>query len=182
MKNAYKSNGSSESESRISNAMSPPQIDKETSTHPQISSNLEQNESPRFNKLDQESASPPRCDVQELKTTLPPQLDKPDSTSLVCFEDKLPESKLQAAKRNSSRKYSPIHYRDASVEDVESLWDSDAEDTASVLNFVGRMNKRAKQKAFNKDMDDIMVCTNAHIELLKEFSFQKIIIIISITS
>ncbi|KHN45902.1 Kinesin-related protein 11 [Glycine soja] len=152
-----KSNGSSESEPRISNAMSPPQIDKETSTHPQISSNLEQNESPRFNKLDQESASPPRCDVQELKTTLPPQLDKPDSTSLVCFEDKLPESKLQAAKRNSSRKYSPIHYRDASVEDVESLWDSDAEDTASVLNFVGRMNKRAKQKAFNKDMDDIMV-------------------------
>ncbi|KAG5018241.1 Kinesin-related protein 4 [Glycine soja] len=201
-----KSNGSSESESHISNAMSPPQIDKETSILPQITSNLEQNESPQFNKLDQESTSPPQCDVQELKTTLPPQLDKPYSASLVSFEDKLPESNLQATKRNSSRKYSPIHYRDASVEhkttlhpqldkpdstslvcfedklpesklqapkrnsskkyihyrdasveDVESLWDSDVEDTASVLNFVGKMNERAKQKPFNKDMDDIMV-------------------------
>ncbi|KAL2346274.1 hypothetical protein Fmac_000274 [Flemingia macrophylla] len=162
-----KSNGSSESESPIFNAMSPPQtgkVDQETSKHPQIS-NLEQNESPRFNKLDQEPASPPLFDVkepqlEELKKesiTLPAEVEREKSCSLVCFEDKLPESKLFAIKRESSKNYSTIHKRDVSVEDVESFCDSDAEDTASVLNFVVRMNERAKQKPLTKDMDDIMV-------------------------
>ncbi|RDX71879.1 Kinesin-like protein KIN-7E, partial [Mucuna pruriens] len=122
-------NRSSKSEPHILNAMSPPQIDKvyqETSKRHQIS-NLEQNESPsRFNKLDHE----------------PTEVEK----------DKLSES----TEGMSFGKYYPIHEMHASAEDIESVWDSDAEDTASVLNFVVKMNEMAKQKPLNKDIDDIM--------------------------
>ncbi|XP_027356984.1 kinesin-like protein KIN-7J [Abrus precatorius] len=169
-----KSSGSSESEPHILAPMSLPQtdeVDQENSAHPQVSK-LEQNASPsRFNKLNQEPASPPQFDEQELKTTLPPKLDEqeqvsvtlPDevdrenATSLACFQDNQPESKLHATKRKSSRKYSAVHDMNASVEDVESAWDSDAEDTASVLNFVVAMNQKAKIKPLNCDLDDIMV-------------------------
>lgn len=134
MELSKKSNGSSESKPHILDAMSPPKIDK-VDQHPQIS-NLEQNEKPsRFNMLDQEPASPP-------------QLDESDKVSAT-----LPTGV------KSSMKCSPTHKMGASVEDIESVWDSDSEETASVLNFVVRMNQKAKQKPLNKDMDDIMVST-----------------------
>ncbi|XP_061350697.1 kinesin-like protein KIN-7F [Gastrolobium bilobum] len=130
---------------------------------------------------------------QELKTTLPPQLDELEQVSstlpagvekeyrsgLSCFLDKLSESKLNAKKRRSSRKYSVIHEMDAPVEDVESVMDSDTEDTASVLNFVVRMNERAKSKPLNKDFDDHMVCArtpgiNKRMNRVKGVSFHGV--------
>ncbi|XP_020237318.1 kinesin-like protein KIN-7G [Cajanus cajan] len=147
-----KSNGSPESEPHILNAISPQsdKVDQETSKRPQIS-NLEQNESPL------EPASPHFDVLKRVSVSLPALVERENSNSSVCFEDMPSESKLQAIKSEYSKKYSPIHKRDISVEDVESFYDSDAEDTSSVLNFVVRMNERAKQKPLNKDMDDIMV-------------------------
>ncbi|KAK7352277.1 hypothetical protein VNO80_17697 [Phaseolus coccineus] len=130
-----KSNGSSQID----------KVDQESSKHPDI------------NNLEQEPATPQLMEPQKVSDTLPTEVERKNSTSSVCYEDNLPESKLQATERKSSRKKSSIHERNASVEDVESLWDSDAEDTASVLNFVVGMNERAKQKPLDEDMDDIMV-------------------------
>ncbi|KAJ1401339.1 P-loop containing nucleoside triphosphate hydrolase [Sesbania bispinosa] len=147
-----KSNGSSESGLHILPATSPKigKVDQETSLPPQ-SSKLEENVSPsRFNKREQEPASPHQFDEQELKTMSPPQLDELErvsftlpagfereySSGFVYFQDELSEPKLRSIKGKSSRKHSPIHEMDASVEDLESVLDSDTEDTASVLNLL----------------------------------------------
>ncbi|CAJ1973244.1 unnamed protein product [Sphenostylis stenocarpa] len=144
-----KSNGASETDPHVLDAMSPPQIDKvdqETSKNPQISN------------LEQEPATPPQLEEPaQVSVTLPTEIERKNSTSSACSEDKLPESKLQTRKRMSSRKNSSSDDINVSIEDVESLWDSDAEDNASVLNFVVGMNERAKQKPLDEDMDDLMV-------------------------
>ncbi|KAL9312547.1 hypothetical protein ACSQ67_017999 [Phaseolus vulgaris] len=134
-----KSNGSSQID----------KVDQESSKHPDI------------NNLEQEPATPQLKEPQKVSYTLPTEVERKNSASSVCYEDNLPESKLQTTERKSSGKKSSIHERNASVEDVESLWDSDAEDTASVLNFVVGMNERAKQKPLDEDMDDIMVRARA---------------------
>jgi len=113
---------------------------------------MKSNGSSQIDKEYQEPATPQLKEPEKVSNTLPTEVERKISTSSVCYEDKLPESKLQATERMSSRKKS-------SVEDVESLWDSDAEDTASVLNFVVGMNEKAKQKPLDEDMDDIMVST-----------------------
>ncbi|XP_045804017.1 kinesin-like protein KIN-7E isoform X2 [Trifolium pratense] len=161
-----KSNDSFESEPRCLASISPPRVDKvdhENSPHP-LFHKLEQNVSPpSFTNLDQEPTLP---DQEELKTMSPRQLDdfeqvsfkspasveKEYSTSLVYFPEKLSEPKLRTKRRKSSRKSSLIHEMNASVEDVESVMDSDMEETSSVLNFVVRMNQRAKSKS--ADIDD----------------------------
>jgi hypothetical protein len=54
----------------------------------------------------------------------------------------------------------------ASVEDAESVMDSDEEETSSVLNFVVRMNDRAKSKSADKDIDNRMVRTNENSDVI----------------
>ena len=118
----------------------------------------------RFSKLDQEPASPPQFDEHELETTsssqphelkqisvrLPAGVEQEYPTSLECIHEELSESPLHAKKLKSSRKYSQIPEMDASVE-AESVMDSDTEDTASVLNFVVRMNEKAKPRTVSTD-------------------------------
>jgi hypothetical protein len=178
-----KSNDSFESEHCCLAAISPPQVDKvdhENSPHPQFGK-LEQNVSPpSFNNVDQEPTLPSQYDREELKTMSPPQLDyleqvsfkspasveKEYSTSLVYFPEKLSEPKLRAKRRKPSRKSSQIHEMRASVEDAESVMDSDEEETSSVLNFVVRMNDRAKSKSADKDIDNRMVRTNENSDVI----------------
>jgi centromeric protein E len=178
-----KSNDSFESEHCCLAAISPPQVDKvdhENSPHPQFGK-LELNVSPpSFNNVDQEPTLPSQYDQEELKTMSPPQLDyleqvsfkspanveKEYSTSLVYFPEKLSEPKLRAKRRKPSRKSSQIHEMRASVEDAESVMDSDEEETSSVLNFVVRMNDRAKSKSADKDIDNRMVRTNENSDVI----------------
>ncbi|KOM51634.1 hypothetical protein LR48_Vigan09g029300 [Vigna angularis] len=121
-------------------------VDQESSKHPHISN------------LQQKPATPQLKEPEKVSGTFPTEVERESSNySSVCYEDKLPESKFQATERKSSRERSSIQERKASVEDVESLWDSDAEDTSSVLNFVVGMNERARQKPLDEGMDDIMV-------------------------
>jgi Zn-finger nucleic acid-binding protein len=178
-----KSNDLFESEHCCLAVISPPQVDKvdhENSPHPQFGK-LEQNVSPpSFNKVDQEPTLPTQYDQEELKTMSPPQLDyleqvsfkspanveKEYSTSLVYFPEKLSEPKLRAKRRKPSRKSSQIHEMRASVEDAESVMDSDEEETSSVLNFVVRMNDRAKSKSADKDIDNRMVRTNENSDVI----------------
>ncbi|WVZ17957.1 hypothetical protein V8G54_005279 [Vigna mungo] len=120
-------------------------VDPESSKHPHISN------------LQQKPATPQLEEAEKVSGTFPTEVERKSSNSSVCYEDKLPESKLRATERKSSRERSLIQEMNASVEDVESLWDSDAEDTSSVLNFVVGMNERARQKPLDEDMDDIMV-------------------------
>ncbi|CAI8600077.1 unnamed protein product [Vicia faba] len=115
---------------------------------------------------DQESTSPPQSDQEELKTVSPPELDdleqvsfkspagveKEYSTNLDRFPEKLFEPKLRAKRRKSSL----IHKMNASVEDAESVMDSDSEETSSVLNFEPRMNEN-KQKPVDMDINNLMV-------------------------
>ncbi|XP_047155797.1 kinesin-like protein KIN-7I [Vigna umbellata] len=122
-------------------------VDQESSKHPHIS------------YLQQKPATPQLKEPEKVSGIFPTEVERESSNSSVCYEDKLPESKFQATERKSSRERSLIQERKASVEDVESLWDSDAEDTSSVLNFVVGMNERARQKPLDEGMDDIMVST-----------------------
>lgn len=122
-------------------------VDQESSKHPHISN------------LQQKPATPHLKEPEKVSGTFPTEVERKNSNSSVCYEDKLPESKLQATERKSSRERSLIQEMNASVEDVESLWDSDAEDTSSVLNFVVGMNERARRKPLDEDMDNIMVST-----------------------
>lgn len=193
-----KSSDSFESEPRCLDAMSPPETDKvdqENSWQPRFSE-LKQNVCPLYNKLDQEPTRPHRSDEQELKTVSPPQLDdleqvsfpspagveKEYSTSLVCSPAKLSEPKLHAKRRKSSRKSSLIHKMNASAEDAESSKDSDNEETASVLNFVVKMNEKAKHKpkSVDSDFDNLMVSTNANSDGVYLSVFFIVIIIIII--
>ncbi|XP_027902854.1 kinesin-like protein KIN-7I [Vigna unguiculata] len=120
-------------------------VDQESSKHPHISN------------LQQKPATPQLKEPEKVSRTLPTEVERSNSNSSVCYEDKLPKSKLQAIERNSSRERSLSQEMNTSVEDVESLWDSDVEDTASILNFVVGMNEMARQKSLDEDMDDIMV-------------------------
>ena len=169
-----KSNDSFESEPRCMADMSPPQVDKvdeENSLHPQLLQ-LEQNVSPPLsNKLDQEPISPHQFDKEDLKTMSLPQVDdmeqvsfnspasaeKEYSTSLICFPEKQPEPKLRAKRRKTSKKSSLIREMNASMEDVESIMDSDTKETSSVLSFVVRMNESLKPKPAVKDIDNRLV-------------------------
>jgi hypothetical protein len=54
----------------------------------------------------------------------------------------------------------------ASMEDVESVMDSNTEETSSDLNFVVRMNQRAKSKSADKDIDNRMVRTNEKSDVI----------------
>ncbi|KAF7817620.1 kinesin-like protein KIN-7F [Senna tora] len=127
-------------------------------------------ESPsQFNEMDKELASPPQFDETELKTMLLPQLNKleeetitspakfeiDNSTHLGCFQDKLSDWEFHVPKRKFSREHFQIHQMDT-LDEVESVIDSDTEDTASVLNFVVKMNGRSRTRP-SKDFDDPMI-------------------------
>ncbi|CAL5205426.1 unnamed protein product [Lathyrus oleraceus] len=162
---------------------SPLQSDQESTSPHQFDQ-----ESTSPHQFDQESASPPQSDLEELKTVSPPELDdleqvsfkspagvdKEYSTNLECFPEKLFEPKLRAKRRKSSRKSSLIHKMNASVEDAESVLDSDTEETASVLNFEARMNE-SKPEPVDMDINNLMVPVstpriNTNVNRVKGFS------------
>ncbi|KAI4316885.1 hypothetical protein L6164_024819 [Bauhinia variegata] len=136
---------------------------------------LEDTSCPQFDKLDHKAATPPRVDNLYLEDTLPAQFDKLDQETItspsllekeytmspVHFEDedKLSELKSHVKKRRT-RKYSQTFEMDP-IGEAESVMDSDTEDTASVLNFVVKMNKRGKPKPSKKDFHDLVVNTRA---------------------
>ncbi|CAL0305856.1 unnamed protein product [Lupinus luteus] len=103
----------------------------------------------------------PQVDKQELKTMLASQSgeleqvsDKGYSNSLVGFYGELSESKLHVIKRKSPQTYSLVEEMDASVEE-ESVVDSDTEETASILNYVTKMNGRAKSASLKNEVKGI---------------------------
>ncbi|XP_054818362.1 kinesin-like protein KIN-7C [Prosopis cineraria] len=129
----------------------------------------------KFNKPDKEPVSPPQFDDKsQFKTLLLPQFKKPEAetvtslakvekenpTSSPYFHDKLSERKFQAKKWKSSKEHLQTHQMVA-LDEVESVMDSDVEDTASVLNFVVKINGRSKTARL-KDFDDLMVQSTTH--------------------
>ncbi|KAI9118158.1 hypothetical protein K1719_010490 [Acacia pycnantha] len=86
--------------------------------------------------------------------TSPANVEKDNSTSSPYFHDKLSERKFQA-KGKSSKEHFLAHHMDP-LDEVESVMDSDTEDTASVLNFVVKINGRPKTTTRLKDFDDLM--------------------------
>ncbi|OIV97605.1 hypothetical protein TanjilG_12362 [Lupinus angustifolius] len=174
-------------------AMFPPQSDEsphfdkqevKTMLPPQSDDSL-----PHFDEQELKTMLPPQSEVsphfdkQELKTTmlasqsgeLEQVSDKGYSNSLVGFYGELSESKLHVIKRKSPQTYSLVEEMDASVEE-ESVVDSDTEETASILNYVTKMNGRAKTASLNNEFDDLMVCArtyevNKHVNRVKGISF-----------
>ncbi|KAK4274818.1 hypothetical protein QN277_017989 [Acacia crassicarpa] len=148
------------------------QVDQEIKTHSQsgklecedmLSPQLDQPDhkiaSPsKFNKPDKEPAPiilPTRFKRPEDETvTSPAKVEKDNSTSSPYFHDKLSERKFQA-KGKSSKEHFLAHQMDP-LDEVESVMDSDTEDTASVLNFVVKINERPKITTRLKDFDDLM--------------------------
>ncbi|XP_028765409.1 kinesin-like protein KIN-7F [Neltuma alba] len=124
----------------------------------------------QFNKLDQKSEPPlkfyepmssSKLDALEQEANASAaRVEKECSTTSARFEDKLSKPKLHYKKRKSSRNHSRTRGLDT-IGEVESLMDSDAEDTASVLNFVVEMKTRSEVTPLKKDFDDLMVMAKA---------------------
>ncbi|KAI4336818.1 hypothetical protein L6164_015298 [Bauhinia variegata] len=130
---------------------------------------LEDTSCPQFDKL---AATPSRLDCLEFGYPSPSQFDKLDqemvasrskdyTLSPVDLQDELSHLKSLAKKRRSSRKYSETTYEMDPFDEAESVMGSDTEDTASVLNFVVKMNERAKPTLLKKDFDDLVIHAKA---------------------
>ncbi|KAE9603546.1 hypothetical protein Lal_00001838 [Lupinus albus] len=173
------------------NSMFPPQSDESPHLHDHELKTVlrpQSDESPHFDEQEVKTMLPPQSEVsphfdkQELKTMLASQSgeleqvsDKGYSNSLVGFYGELSESELHVIKRKSPQTYSLVEEMDASVEE-ESVVDSDTEETASVINYVTKMNGRAKSASLKNEFDDLMVRArthevNKHVNRVKGISF-----------
>lgn len=116
-------------------------------------------------KIDRESISSDmsssKLDVLEQETNaLAVKAVKECSVTSVRIEDKVSAPKLHTRKRKSHKNRSRIHKLVDSTGEVESVMDSDTEDTASVLNYAVKMKTRSKEAPpLKKDFDDLMVST-----------------------
>lgn len=157
-------------------ATSPPEfskVDQESASRAQVE---QKTVSPQFNQLDQKpeppsqldrpNTSPPKLDTLEQETNAAAAgVENECSLSSASVLDKLSEPKLHAKEGKWSRNHCRTPEMDA-LGEVESVMDSDAEDTTSVLNFVVKMNAKTKAPQLKADFENLVVSTRAIINLL----------------
>ncbi|MED6194466.1 hypothetical protein PIB30_028878 [Stylosanthes scabra] len=107
-----------------------------------------------FGKHEPEFATP--CRYEEFQET-PIEVEQEYSDCFEYLQQEEPyQSPLYVSTRKLSRKYSQLGETNAGVP-VESGFDSDGEDTASVLNFGVKMNERSRSKPGKRNFNDQLV-------------------------
>ncbi|KAK4276530.1 hypothetical protein QN277_014668 [Acacia crassicarpa] len=144
-------------------------VDRESISRAQVNE-PERKVPPQFDNLELKTVSPFQFNELDRKSdhTLEQEtdasaarVDKESSTTSVRFKDhRLSEPKLRTKKRKSPGNHFRTRELDT-ISEVESVMDSDTEDTASVLNFVVEMKTRSKETPLKKDFDNLMVMAKA---------------------
>lgn len=135
--------------------------------------------SPQLDKLEQKVVSPSQFDNLVKESALPPKFNKPKEETIplptkvekdyytsLTFQDKFSEWEFHVEKRKSPKGHFQTHKMDA-IDEVEYVADSDTEDTASILNFVVKINGRSKTVP-SKDFDNLMVSWDTRLLIFSD--------------